>query len=147
MQGQFWVVNSEEKLGNFIAQASKLYKENHYVRFAWKVGKDRTLDQNALAFQLYLDLHNAKPDTFPGVNDARAHCKLHYGVGIAKEDVTFCETYEKLIKDRFTYEEKLELMIEPVDFPVTRDFTRDQFSRYVEEIKRAFPDVRFRAFE
>lgn len=147
MQGQFWVVNSEEKLNNFIGQASKLFKENKYVRFNWKVGKDRSIDQNALSFQLYVDIHRGKPDSYPDVNDARAYCKLHLGVGIRREDEDYNEVYATMIKDRFSYEEKLSLMVEPVDFPVTRKMNKDQFSRYVEAIKREFPDVYFRPFE
>ena len=98
------------------------------------------MEQNALSFQIYHDLK--KWGKFESVNDARAHCKLHYGVAIAKQDIDFAEKYDGLIRNRFSHEEKLELMLEPFDFPVTRDFTRKQFSEYVESIKRAFPDVR-----
>lgn len=142
-----WTVNSEQRLSMFLQHASDLYSEHRYVRFSIKTGKDRTLDQNALSFQLYTDLHRAKRDTFPSVNDARAHCKLHYGVPIRRQEPDFNETYCALIRDRFTYEEKLALMLEPVDFPVTRGMTRAQFTEFVEAIKHAFPDVHFRPFE
>lgn len=141
------VVNSESALSRCIRSLSEQYAQHHYLRVSVRTGRNRTLDQNALAFQLYTDLHRAKPDTFPSVNDARAYCKLHFGVGIRRQEPDFNEVYSRMIRDRFTYEEKLALMIEPVDFPVTRGMDRKQFSEFVEAIKAAFPDVYFRPFE
>lgn len=141
------VVNSESALSQCIQSLSEQYAQHHYLRVSVRTGRARTLDQNALAFQLYTDLHRAKPDTFPSVNDARAYCKLHFGVGIRRQEADFNETYCKMIRNRFTYEEKLALMIEPVDFPVTRHMNKKQFGEFVEAIKAAFPDVYFRPFE
>lgn len=143
-----WTVNSEQRLGMFLQHVSDLYAKHKYIRFGIKTGRDRTLDQNALSFQLYTDLHRAKRDTYPRVNDARAHCKLHYGIPIRRQEPEFNDVYCRFIKNRFTYEEKLELMVDPkIDFPVTRDMDKAQFSEFVEEIKRAFPDVHFRPFD
>lgn len=141
------VVNSESALSRCIGELSAQYAKHKYLRVSVRTGKRRTLDQNALSFQLYTDIHRAKPETFPSVNDARAYCKLHFGVGICRQDTEFNASYCCLIRDRFSYEEKLALMVEPVDFPVTRIMTRKMFSEYVEAIKAAFPDVHFRPFE
>lgn len=141
------VVNSESALSQCIQSLSEQYAQHHYLRVSVRTGRARTLDQNALAFQLYTDLHRAKPDTFPSVNDARAYCKLHFGVGICRQDPEFNASYCRLIRDRFSYEEKLALMVEPVDFPVTRIMTKKMFSEFVEAIKAAFPDIHFRPFE
>lgn len=147
--GTFHKCNSASTLAAFIGSVPDIYeKAGHYVTFQWRVGKDRTLDQNALSFQCYSDLHKAKPESYPDVNDARAHCKLHYGVVIMRrDDAYFNEQYSKLILERFTYEEKLQLMLEPVDFPVTRNMTRKQFTEYVSRMAADFPDVKFRALE
>lgn len=141
------VVNSESALSKCIQSLSEQYDQHHYLRVSVRTGRARSLDQNALAFQLYTDLHRAKPDTFPSVNDARAYCKLHFGVGIRRQEADFNEAYCKMIRNRFVYEEKLALMIEPVDFPITRHMNKKQFSEFVEAIKAAFPDVYFRPFE
>ena len=147
--GTFHRCNSASTLAAFIGSIQSIYdKSGHYVTFHWKAGKDRTIDQNALSFQCYVDLNRAKPDAFPEVNDARAYCKLHFGLTIRRRDDPFYnEQYSKLIKDRFTYEEKLMLMLEPVDFPVTRDMTRKQFSECIRRMAAHFPDVKFRALE
>ena len=46
--GEFWVVNSLTSLAAFIKHATALFKEHGYVTFTWRIGKDRSLDQNAL---------------------------------------------------------------------------------------------------
>lgn len=149
MQGESHRCNSAATLASFIGSIPEIYeKAGHYVTFWWKVGKDRTINQNALAFQCYADISLAMPDSYPDVNDARAHCKLHYGVPIMRRDDTrFNDQYSKLILNRFTYEEKLQLMVEPIDFPVTRGMTRKQFREYIERISAEFPGVKFRALE
>jgi hypothetical protein len=43
-----FVVNSLPSLIAFIATAKKLYEEVKYVTFTWRIGEDRSLDQNAL---------------------------------------------------------------------------------------------------
>lgn len=147
MQGESHRCNSAATLAAFIGSIPEIYeKAGHYVTFWWKVGKDRTFDQNALAFQCYVDLSKQLNDTFPDVDDARAHCKLYHGVGIRRRDEQlYNEQYCKFIKDRFNKEEKLEIMIGEIDFPVTRGMTRKQFNEYIERISAAFPGVKFRA--
>lgn len=148
-QGQSHRCYSPATLAAFIGSIPEIYeKAEHYVTFQWVAGKDRTVDQNALAFQCYVDLSKQLNDTFPSVDDARAYCKLYHGVGIRRrDDRLYNEQYCKFIKDRFNKEEKLEIMIGEIDFPVTRGMTRSQFSEYVERIFAAFPDVKFRALE
>lgn len=68
----------------------------------------------------------------------RAFCKLHFGVAILRaEDQEFREKYDRIIKPH-TYEEKLEMMAEPFDFPVTRRMSTEQQSRYHSEVHRYF---------
>lgn len=43
-----WRVNSTETLAKFIDHAEHLFIKHKYVLFSWRVGKDRSLDQNAL---------------------------------------------------------------------------------------------------
>lgn len=55
MQGDFWVVNSDEKLSNYIAELKKQYEKHKYLTCKIELGKPRTRkQQNAL--ELYCAL-------------------------------------------------------------------------------------------
>jgi len=69
---------------------------------------------------------------------ARAFCKLHMGVPLLRaEDETYRDKYDRIIKPH-SYEEKLEMMMEPFDFPVTRLMSTEQEKRYLDEVQRYF---------
>lgn len=81
--------------------------------------------------------------------DKRAYCKLVFGVPILRTDSEeFKEQYDRLIKP-LPYENKLALMKEPIDFPVTRLMTVEQKTRYLELIQHhyATQGVRLTAIE
>jgi hypothetical protein len=64
----------------------------------------------------------------------RGYCKLRFGVPIMRaENETFMEKYDRIIKP-MPYETKLELMMEPMDFPVSRLMTTEQKGRYLDAI-------------
>jgi hypothetical protein len=68
----------------------------------------------------------------------RGYCKLHFGVPIVRRDVdVFREKYDRLIKP-LPYETKIEYMMEPLDFPVTRIMTVKQKTEYLSEMCRHF---------
>lgn len=48
MSGERWVVNSEHSWRAFCVAARKLYDEYHHITFLWRIGADRSFDQNAL---------------------------------------------------------------------------------------------------
>ena len=48
MSGQFWTVNSDFTLSEFVKHVRALYERERYVTFTWKVGTSRSLDQNSL---------------------------------------------------------------------------------------------------
>jgi hypothetical protein len=100
-------------------------------------GADRTGQQNALAFAWYLDIARDLGDRT--ASDVRAHCKLYHGVKLLHtENEPFREAWNRLIKDRFTLEEKLELMLPPHDYPVTRLMRVKQMTAYLDGISREF---------
>ena len=41
-----WIVNSDSKLGGFLAHAAELYRKHKYVSFKWTTGQQRTDTQN-----------------------------------------------------------------------------------------------------
>lgn len=53
MQGEFWIVNSDHTLTAFVAHVKKQFADHKYVTYRWRIGADRSLDQNAL-FHVWL---------------------------------------------------------------------------------------------
>jgi hypothetical protein len=100
-------------------------------------GEDRTGQQNNLAFTWYKESADQLGDRQP--HDVRAHCKLFHGVRMLHtENDDFRASWDRLIKNRFTIEEKLELMLPPHDYPVTRLMSVKQMSRYMDGIHAEF---------
>lgn len=96
----------------------------------------RSLTKNALSHVWYQQLdRTAFSDHEPGYS--RRYCKAHYGIPIMSEDEDFRARYNALIRERFTYEEKLELM----DWlPVTSLMNEDQMGRYLHTMQQVFSE-------
>ena len=74
----------------------------------------------------------------------RGHCKLNFGVPImCSQSELFAEKYDRIIKP-LPYEQKLELMQEPFDFPVTRLMNTANEKKYLDQMWRFFTDQGFR---
>ena len=96
-------------------------------------GDKRSSQQNALAFKWFGEIAQQLGDRT--ASDVRAYCKLHFGVKLLREENEgFRDTWDRLIRDRFTYEEKLELMVDPHDYPVTRIMTTKQGTKFLDEV-------------
>ena len=140
------IINSDQRLKVHIENITKLYNDKKYLRVGVWIGKDRTVDQNRLSFDIYRDLFSH--GKFESITEARAYCKLNHGVPILwEEDQTFREGMSRFTKYHLTYETKLAMMIEPINLPVTSRMTRNQFSKYVESISAKFPGVDFRSLK
>lgn len=99
-------------------------------------GKKRSVEQNKLQRLLLNEIAEQLGDRT--AEEVRAECKLTIGVPILRaENDDFCEKYDRIIRP-LPYETKLELMAEPLDFPVTRLMTMDQKSRYLDAIYRTY---------
>ena len=62
----------------------------------------------------------------------RAYCKLHFGVPILRSaSAEYREAYDRLIRP-LPYEQKMEMMRAPIDFPVTRGMTKKQLSEFLD---------------
>ena len=96
-------------------------------------GIDRSISQNSLSQKWYTEAARWLGDREPW--EVRAHCKLNYGVRmLVTEDEEFRAKWHGMILNRFTYEEKLALMVEPFDFPVTRLMIVKQMTRYLDTV-------------
>jgi len=102
-------------------------------------GRKRSIEQNKLQRKWCNDIAEQLGDRTP--EEVRGHCKLHFGVPIMRaENDEFCEKYDRIIKP-LTYESKLELMQEPMDFPVTRLMNTYQKTAYLDAIWKHFTEM------
>ena len=125
-----WHVRDHAAIGSvvaFLAQAQPPY----VVTF--KAGEETRRDrQNRFSFEAYKQIAKILGDRT--VDDVRAESKLHIGVPILRsEDDDFRAKYDRIIMP-LDYETKLEVMIEPFDFPVTRLMTVKQMAEYITRI-------------
>ena len=92
--------------------------------------RSRTNDQNALINALYRDIANIAKEQGYTFDQVRAMSKLHVGIPLMREESEkFRLQYDTIVKPA-PYEMKLELMLDPIDFPVTRIMTTSQLSEY-----------------
>lgn len=90
-------------------------------------GAPRSIESNRLQ-RMWLNEAAEQGDNT--AEEYRGYCKLHFGVAIAKENDEYAEKYNRLIRP-MSYQAKLELMMVPMDFPVTRIFSTGQTTRYL----------------
>lgn len=126
-----WIVNSEPALHKLLGDLREQFREHKFLRVSAKAGTKRSLDQNAIGHAWYEQVVNELREG--SALDVKAESKLVCGVPILRtEDADFRQQYDSLVKDRFTYEEKLELMRW---FPVTSLMTKAQESKYLEAVQ------------
>lgn len=100
-------------------------------------GRDRSTEQNRLAFKWYLEISD---QTGEDRDDVRARCKLEIGVPILREDVDrFRATYDRVIRP-LAYPEKLAL-IRDTELPVTSLMNVEQMSRYLDIVFRRHAEI------
>jgi hypothetical protein len=100
-------------------------------------GRDRSTEQNRLAFKWYVEISD---QTGEDREDVRARCKLEIGVPILRaEQEKFRATYDRLIRP-LAYPEKLAL-IRDIELPVTSLMNVDQMSRYLDVVFRRHAEI------
>lgn len=101
------------------------------VTVEWVQGRDRSLDQNRLAFLWATEAASQLGDRT--ADEVRRDWKLRHGVPILREDsATFREIYDKAIKP-LPYQLKVEAM---AFIPVTSEMKVRQMVRYLDTIQR-----------
>ena len=127
-----WKVTNEYSLKGFMSKVELLAKDNEQVTFSWRVGRDRSLDQNRMCFELYSRIGT---QLYGGdTARARAECKLTIGVPLMRAS---CEdyraAYDKVVKPH-DYETKIHLMGPPLEFPVTSQMGVKQCKIYIDTV-------------
>lgn len=99
-------------------------------------GKHRSTAQNRLQNMWFKEIAEQKGDITPA--EARAYCKLTIGIPILRQqNEAFRLRYDEVVKP-LSYEQKLAIMQEPLDFPVTSQMNTKQFTEYLDGIIRHF---------
>ncbi len=101
-------------------------------------GKKRSVAQNRLQRQWLNEIAEQRPEKT--AEEWRGYCKLHFGVGILKAGHEgFNDVYNRLIQP-MEYDAKIELMMIPTYFNVTRLMTTKQTTEYFDLIARHFAE-------
>ena len=127
-----FIINSMESLQRIIGDLRDLYNQHKFLRVNVKVGKDRSLPQNAFTHVWYGQIaRELREDDEIGW---KSYCKLHHGVPIMRADEEFRAAYDAVIKS-LPYEKKLMAMRL---WPVTSLMTKEQLSKYAEAVQADF---------
>jgi hypothetical protein len=95
----------------------------------------RSNAQNALQRLWLKELEDQGDHT---AEEYRGYCKLHFGVAIMKsESPEWAEKYDKIIRP-MAYIDKLDMMMEPMDFPVTRCMSPKGKMKYLDAMYQYF---------
>lgn len=101
-------------------------------------GGKRSLRQNKLQRLWLNEIAEQLGDQTP--EEVRGYCKLTIGVPILRaEHEAFRERYDLIVRP-LPYEQKLALMMEPLDFPVTRLMSTKQATAYLDGVHRHFSE-------
>lgn len=99
-------------------------------------GGKRSLRQNKLNRLWMTEIAEQLGDQTP--EEVRGYAKLTIGVPILRaENEDFRERYDAVIKP-LPYETKLAMMMEPLDFPITRLMSTKQATAYLDGVHRHF---------
>lgn len=102
------------------------------VMVSWQAGEPTRRDrQNRLAQRWFTDIATQRGDMTH--EEARAMCKLHFGVPILREEnEAFRASYDAVMK-HLPYEAKLQA-IQAFDMPITRLMSVKQMTRFMDDM-------------
>jgi hypothetical protein len=104
-------------------------------------GAPRSIEQNRLQ---RLWMNEAEEQGDQTAEEYRGFCKLTFGIPLmCAQSPLFADHWQRFFGD-FTYEMKLALMMEPIDYPVTRKMTTKTKKKYLDQVHQHFTDLGFR---
>lgn len=103
-------------------------------------GAPRSIEQNRLQRKWLLEAELQGDQT---AEEYRGYCKLNFGVAILRnENEVFREKYDRIIRP-LSYKVRLELMMVPLDFPITRIMNTKQKTKYLDHMYEFFTGLGF----
>ena len=128
-----WIANSEPALHKMIGDLRQLWAENKYLRVTAKVGKARSIPQNAIQHAWYTQM--AMEDRSMSQVEHVRFCKYTYGIPIlCAAEPDYREKCRRLLGP-LDYECRMEAMDH---WPVTRLMTKRQESEYLEAVRNGY---------
>ncbi len=112
--------------------------ETHKLPFTVSIeaGRSRTTKQNKLQRQWINEIAEQMPEH--SAEEWRGICKLHFGVPIMRAaNEGFQQTYDEVIRP-MDYQDKVKLMMVPLDLPVTRLMKTREHTEYLDAIHKHF---------
>ena len=104
-------------------------------------GLPRSNEQNRLQRKWMKEAEEQGDQT---AEEYRGYCKLHFGVPIMRQQSeVWKEKYDRIIKP-LPYVQKLEMMMEPFDFPVTRAMSTASEKKYLDQVHLFFTSQGFK---
>jgi hypothetical protein len=104
-------------------------------------GAPRSIEQNRLQ---RLWMNEAAEQGDQTAEEYRAFCKLNFGIPImCEQSPLFAEQWKRLFS-HLSYEDKLALMAEPIDYPVTRLMVSRMKKVYLDRVYTHFTGMGFR---
>ena len=129
---EVWNIKTDFQLKTFFTYAENLFKQKGRINATADANEKRSSQQNKLIYDLYNNVAAKVGDRTS--LDVRCESKLYCGVPLLMTENESSRTkWNALIKDRFTMEEKQELM---EWFPVTSLMNTAQLSQYVDRMCR-----------
>lgn len=116
------------------------FVENQALPFTATIthGKHRSTAQNRTQRKWVQEIAEQLGDQTQ--EQVRAFIKLHIGIPILREEnEAFRLRYDEVVKP-LNYEQKIALMAEPLDMPITRLMTTKQHARFLDEVHRYFSE-------
>lgn len=110
----------------------KLPDKHYVVNLKGATPKEvRSLEQNNMQFKWYRDMEKQGDMT---AQEYRAYCKLNFGVPLRQlECPEFRGIYQRLIRP-LDYEDKLSLMVAPIDLPITSEMSVETMAKYLKKV-------------
>ena len=134
-----WVKNEHER--DLLIAYLKSHKLPLTATIEHGLREKRSNDQNRLQ---RLWVNEAAEHGDMTAEEYRAYCKLHFGVPILRNECDdYRVSYDTLVKDCYSYDQKLIFMALPFDFPVTRLMTIKQKKRYLDAMYLHFTSLGF----
>ncbi len=133
MTKKTWVVKTDDQRLRHMSYLSQ--KELPYTATDKEgADKDKSNPQNNIHHKWVTEV--AAQNKQHSREEYRGICKLHCGVPILRRDSEeYRAAYDRIVKP-LDYWSKVEMMMTPLDFPVTRAMTDDQMSEYLSAVNR-----------